>query len=214
MTLSPLNVRGRVRCDARRTGVLATVAFLAILVGGEAWAKWWPYGQKVVRVAHSRVYPGHSILDAAGRAGATPSLAHAWAFTVAYGESVWVALVAALCIGAGVQSLVPSGALKRWFGAEGLRGSLRGALASLPCLMCTCCGAPVTNSLRRSGASRASALAYWLGNPLLNPAVLAFLALVLPWQFMVTRLVVGIGLALLAPALPHSRGDRKLLHAR
>ena len=36
-----------------------------------------------------------------------------------------------------------------------------------------------------------AALAYWLGNPLLNPAVLVFLFLATPWQWGVTRLVVG-----------------------
>jgi len=40
--------------------------------------------------------------------------------------------------------------------------------------------------------STAAALAYWLGNPLLNPAVLVFLLFVAPWQWTATRLVVGV----------------------
>ena len=59
-------------------------------------------------------------------------------------------------------------------------------------MMCTCCTAPVAVTLRRSGVSTAAAVAYWLGNPLLNPAVLVFLLFVAPWQWTVTRLVVGL----------------------
>jgi uncharacterized membrane protein YraQ (UPF0718 family) len=57
--------------------------------------------------------------------------------------------------------------------------------------MCTCCTAPIATALRRRGAPPAAALAYWLGNPVLNPAVLAFLALVGPWQWVTVRLAVG-----------------------
>jgi uncharacterized membrane protein YraQ (UPF0718 family) len=46
-------------------------------------------------------------------------------------------------------------------------------------------------TLRREGAPRTTVLAYWIGNPVLNPAVLAFLALVGPWQWVATRIVVG-----------------------
>ena len=189
---------------------LPLLAFGAVLAAGETWAKWWPYSHKLVRVASDHVYPGHSILAAAGAPGAAPSLTHAWNFAVVYGKSVWVALVAALFIGAGVQALVPRARFVSLFGRRGLRGALAGAAFSLPCMMCTCCGAPVTNGLRRAGASTSSALAYWLGNPLLNPAVLAFLALVLPWPYTATRVVVGLALvvgvstvvARLAPSAP------------
>jgi uncharacterized protein len=66
--------------------------------------------------------------------------------------------------------------------------------------MCTCCSAPITVTLRRNGAPTASALGFWLGNPVLNPAVLAFLALVAPWQWVVTRALVGAVLVLAVPA--------------
>ncbi len=58
-------------------------------------------------------------------------------------------------------------------------------------MMCTCCGAPITASLRRSGAPVATALSCWLGNPLPNSAVVAFLALVLPWRYALARVLVG-----------------------
>jgi 3-carboxy-cis,cis-muconate cycloisomerase len=56
--------------------------------------------------------------------------------------------------------------------------------------------APVAVTLRRNGASPAAAVAYWLGNPLLNPAVLGFLFFVSPWQWTLTRMVVGIAAVL------------------
>ncbi len=62
----------------------------------------------------------------------------------------------------------------------------------MPSMMCTCCSAPVAATLRNSGVNHAAAVAYWLGNPLLNPAVLVFLALVAPWQWTVTRAVIGV----------------------
>ncbi len=202
-TLRPPAPRGRLAAGA------SLVAFAAVLVAGETWAKWWPYAGKIADVSANHVYPGHSILGAAGAPGAAPSWSHAWHFTVVYGRSVWVALVAALLIGAGVQALLPPGTFRRAFGPGGVRGALAGTLAALPSFMCTCCAAPVTNSLRRSGASRSSALAYWLANPLLNPAVLVFLALVLPWQFVVTRVLVGsvlvAGASLLVPRLGPDR---------
>jgi Lyase len=56
--------------------------------------------------------------------------------------------------------------------------------------------APVAVTLRRNGVSPAAAVAYWLGNPLLNPAVLGFLFFVSPWQWTLTRMVVGIAAVL------------------
>jgi hypothetical protein len=70
--------------------------------------------------------------------------------------------------------------------------AMAGGLCSTPSMMGTCCTAPVAVTLRRSGVSTAAALAYWLGNPLLNPAVLVFLVFVAPWQWTATRVVVGV----------------------
>ena len=78
-------------------------------------------------------------------------------------------------------------------------------------MMCTCCTAPVAVSLRRSGVSTSAAVAYWLGNPLLNPAVLIFLLLVAPWQWTTIRLVIGllvvVGGAALVARLTEGRRD-------
>jgi uncharacterized membrane protein YraQ (UPF0718 family) len=59
-------------------------------------------------------------------------------------------------------------------------------------LMCTACAAPVTASLRRDGVRGSATLAYLYANPVLNPAVLAILAFVGPWQWVTTRLLIGL----------------------
>lgn len=45
---------------------------------------------------------------------------------------------------------------------------------------------------RRSPTFLLASLAYWVGNPVLNPAVLVFLFLVAPWQFGMVGIVVGL----------------------
>jgi uncharacterized protein len=56
--------------------------------------------------------------------------------------------------------------------------------------------------LRKCRASVGAALAYWLGNPILNPATMVFMGFVLGWQWTALRLVVGVilvfGMAYLA----------------
>jgi uncharacterized membrane protein YraQ (UPF0718 family) len=128
-----------------------------------------------------------------GPAGTAPSLRGGWDFTLDYGKAVWKALVVGLLLASAVDALVP----RRWIVGALSRprrsgGSVAGGLLSIPCMMCTCCAAPLVGSLRRTGAPTSSVLAYWVGNPTLNPAVLAFLAVVAPWQWVVTRLLVGI----------------------
>ena len=46
--------------------------------------------------------------------------------------------------------------------------------------------------LTRSGASVGSVLAYWLGNPILNPATMVFMGFVLGWRWVALRIVVGV----------------------
>lgn len=199
----------------RHRGVLASVAtFALITLAGVFVAKWWPYAHKLVAVAGAHAFPGQSILASAGAAGAAPTWHGTVAFTLAYLKDIWVALLAALFIGAGVETLLPRSAIVGRTGRSDLRASLRGGLVALPCMMCTCCGAPITASLRRSGAPVATALSYWLGNPLLNPAVVAFLAFVLPWRYALARVLVGAlvvfaiapAIARLAPRAPEVAG--------
>jgi uncharacterized membrane protein YraQ (UPF0718 family) len=172
---------------------VGVVAALLLGAGLLWWAKWAPYSAKLGGLTSSHHWPGQSTLGAAGiKAGTAPSFDAAWSFTVAYGLSVWKALLAALLIAAALQSLVPRGLLVRVLSRRRpVTSAATGGLASMPSMMCTCCTAPVAVSLRRCGAPTSAVLAYWMGNPLLNPAVLAFLALVAPWQWVATRAVVG-----------------------
>ncbi len=51
-------------------------------------------------------------------------------------------------------------------------------------------------SLRKKGASIGSTAALWLGNPTLNPAVLAFIVLTLGWPWAALRVALGVALVL------------------
>ncbi|HYH30539.1 MAG TPA: permease [Pseudonocardia sp.] len=170
--------------------LIAAVVFALVLL----WAKWVPYAVTALRVHGDGTWSGSNVLGAGGvRPGDPPSWQAATSFVAAYGQAVWKALVAALLISAALQSLVPRGWLLRLLNRRGrMASAFAGGLGSAPSMMCTCCTAPVVVSLRRSGVSTAAAIAYWLGNPLLNPAVLVFLLLVAPWEWTVTRLVVGL----------------------
>jgi uncharacterized protein len=174
-------------------GIAGTLCFVLIATVGLEWAKWTPYSHRLAAIWSTHTWPGSDILGKAGAAHAEPSLHGAWKFTDAYAGSVWMALTAALAIAAAVDALVPQRWLLRLLARRtGAAGSLAGGIAALPSLMCTCCTAPVAVALPRNGVPTSTALAYWLGNPVLNPAVLAFLALVAPWQWAAARIVGGV----------------------
>jgi uncharacterized protein len=177
--------------SSRRAALLGTLAFLALSGAALAWAKWLPYLHKLHVTDATGAYPGKDVLAKAGAAGAGPSPSGAVAFLHAYAVAVWPALLAALVMAAAIDAFLPRGWLLGALGREGLRGRVSGGLAALPSMMCTCCSAPVVRTLRRRGVPTETALAYWLGNPLLNPAVLAFLAIVLPWQWVTTRVLLS-----------------------
>lgn len=190
---APATITTTAPADARiRLQQIAGVAlFAAITAGGLLYAKWWPYSHKLAHLFAGAAYPGRSITG------------NAWHFTVAYGRAVWVALAAALLIGAGLETLLPRAVLTRALGNSSRRfsASLAAGAASMPCMMCTCCSAPVVRSMRRSGVSNQAALSFWLGNPLLNPAVVVILALVLPWQYAASRILVGAAIVFVAAPL-------------
>lgn len=181
--------------------LLGVAVFGFVLVVGLLWAKWWPYGHKLATLLGTHVWSGSSPL-LAGAGGPVWSWAGGWRFTVAYGQSVWMALVVALVVAAGVEVLLPRARVvamlnghRRW--AAGAVG----AGMSVPCMMCTCCASPIVVSLRQRGVTPGAAVAFWLGNPVLNPAVIAFLALTLPWRYALLRVVIGMVLVLGAGAL-------------
>lgn len=186
------------------------LAFFAIAAVGLWWAKWTPYADKVIHLMAAPHWSGADVLNQAGAAGSAPSVGRAWAFVRAYGADIWPGFLAALLIASAVDALVPRSWLLRTLRRRGDgRSALAGGLCALPSLMCTCCTAPIAATLRRDGAPASAALAYWIGNPVLNPAVLVFLAIVAPWQWVVTRIVVGAALVFGATALVARRAPRR-----
>jgi hypothetical protein len=182
------------RPPSRRVGAAGVLLAVVIAAGALLWSKWLPYATKTVKLGHTHVWTGASILGVGGvHPGDAPTWHAATTFFTSYLAAIWQALIAALLISAVIQAFVPRHWLLRLLNRPGaVRSAAVGGLASTPSLMCTCCTAPVAATLRRDGVSTAAALAYWLGNPLLNPAVLVFLAFVAPWQWTLTRIVVGV----------------------
>ena len=182
----PMSPSPRSSLPAKVVGV--TVLAL-VLVVGLSWAKWLPYAEKVASLGRNGVWDGDSIFVASD---SVPSWTDTWRFTTTYFAAVWKAGAVALLLAAAIDALVPRVWLlkamnrRTWFGQTFVAGTV-----ALPSMMCTCCTAPVAVGLRQRGVTPAASLAYWIGNPLLNPAVLAFLFLVSPWQFGVVRIVIA-----------------------
>lgn len=118
-----------------------------------------------------------------------------------YFIAVWKAAVLGVILGSLIQVLIPRDWLLRTLGQARFRGTLFGTLFSLPGMMCTCCAAPVAAGMRRQQVSMGGALAFWMGNPLLNPATLVFMGFVLGWHFAAIRLVAGLAMVLVVATL-------------
>lgn len=177
---------------------------LTVGTGVLLWSKWGPYAGQIVELSGTGRWSEHEDLLRVGgvQPGDPPSWTAAVSFTSAYFAEVARALVAALVLSAAVQACLPRELTARWLGARtGLGGALLGGGLATPTMMCTCCAAPVAVTLRRHGASSATVVAYWLGNPLLNPAVLTFLLLVAPWQWTLVRSAIGMLLVVAGAAL-------------
>lgn len=198
------------RPPTRRAAAAGVLLALVVAAAALLWAKWLPYEAKVVTLSGTHTWKGSSILSVGDvQPGDAPSWHAATSFVTAYVAAIWKALVAALLISAAVHAFVPRTWLLKVLDRRGpLRSAAAGGLLSTPSMMCTCCTAPVAATLRRDGVGTAAAVAYWLGNPLLNPAVLVFLALVAPWEWTVTRAVVGVLVVVGGSALVARLSDR------
>jgi uncharacterized membrane protein YraQ (UPF0718 family) len=165
--------------------------FTLVLVAGLYYAKWNPYYHKVF-LAAAKHSIGASIVS--GKAAAPPAFGWqaAWSYAVSYGLAVWQALIVGLLVGSGVQALLPRAWLLRVLGRSGYGSTAIAGLASVPGMMCTCCGAPVAVGLARSRASVGATLAFWIGNPILNPATIIFMGFVLGWDWVALRIAVGL----------------------
>lgn len=165
--------------------------FLLVAAIGLYYVKWSPYYLKSF-VAASNHSIGASILDDHQISPVAAALSYAKAYTL----SIWKAAVLGVVLGSLIQVLVPQDWLLRMFGRAGMASTLRGGLFALPGMMCTCCAAPVVAGMRRQRVSAGAALAFWIANPVLNPATLVFMGFVLGWGFTALRAVAGVALVL------------------
>ncbi|KND56396.1 Transporter [Candidatus Paraburkholderia kirkii] len=149
--------------------------FLLIAVVGLFYVKWFPYYNRVF-VAASQHAIGKSILMGTAASAPQPSWQAALDYAMAYGRAIWQAMVLGLLLGSAVQALIPPRWVARALGRNDFGSVLNGGLMSLPGMMCTCC----------------AALAFWLGNTVLNLAALVFMGFVLGWQWTGLRLALGV----------------------
>lgn len=170
------------------TGIVLTLLIFAV---GLYIVKWSPYWHKA-HVAAATHSIGASIVSGKGITAPAVSLASAWSYTLAYFKSVWEAVVLALLLGASVQAFVPRAWLLRAIGKATPGAAAIAAGSSMVTMMCTCCTGPIVVGLRRQSVAVGSALAFFLGNPVLNPATLIFIGFILGWQFATLRIVIGV----------------------
>jgi uncharacterized protein len=168
---------------------IAIAGFTLLAVAGLEYVKWGPSWHRLNLIAAGGNM-GRSILSAGGNADV--SLQAAWTYAWAYGRDIWKALVLGLLLGSGVQELIPSGWVSRLFGGTGYRGVSAAGLIAVPSMMCTCCAAPVAVGFRRAGASTRATLAYWLANPMLNPATLILIGMMLGWKWLALRSMLAV----------------------
>jgi uncharacterized membrane protein YraQ (UPF0718 family) len=169
----------------------AVATFVLVAVIGLYYVKWSPYYHRAFIAAGTHSI-GHSILTGTAAAPQPASWQAALDYASAYGRAIWQAMVLGLLLGSAVQTLVPAHWVARLLGRAGLRSVAAGGLLALPGMMCTCCAAPVVVGLRERQASQGAAVAFWLGNSVLNPATLVFMGFVLGWHWTALRLVLGV----------------------
>lgn len=165
--------------------------FVLLAVAGLFYVKWHPYYDRAF-IAAARHSIGHSILMGDAASAPSPSWSAALGYALAYGKAIWQAMLLGLLLGSGVQALLPASWVHGVLGGRRFAGVLAGGLLALPGMMCTCCAAPVVAGLRRHQAAPGAAVAFWLGNTVLNPATLVFTGFVLGWHWTALRLLLGV----------------------
>jgi uncharacterized protein len=182
------------RLYERRLSTATGIAILVVIAtGGLFYVKWLPYYHKAL-VASASHSIGRSILMGTAAQAPPPSWSAALDYALAYGKAIWQAMVLGLLLGAALQEFAPVAWIARALGRSSWRSVVTGGLLAIPGMMCTCCAAPVVIGLRRRNASAAAAVAFWLGNTILNPATLVFMGFVLGWRWAGLRLALGIPL--------------------
>jgi uncharacterized protein len=166
---------------------------LLIAIVGLFYVKWMPYYHKAFLAAGNHSI-GKSILMGSAAQAPPVSWRSAVDYALAYGKAIWQAMVLGLLLGSAIQEFAPRAWIERQLGRSDFRSVTFGGLLAIPAMMCTCCAAPVVIGLRRANASAAAAVAFWLGNTVLNPAALLFMGFVLGWKWVGLRVALGIPL--------------------
>ncbi|MDP4083298.1 MAG: permease [Bacillota bacterium] len=173
-----------------KKAVWYAIIFIIIAAAGLWYVKWFPYYNKSFLAASTHSI-GTSILgDKANPPAASWSTA--WAYALAYFTAVWKAAILGILLGSLLQVLLPTNWLLRVLGKTSFGSTVVAGLAAIPGMMCTCCAAPMAVGLRKKNVSVGSTLAFWLGNPTINPATLIFMTFVLSWKFTLLRLIFGL----------------------
>jgi len=186
--------------------LLWPILFMLVLVIGLFYVKWDPYYHKAFTAAAKHSI-GVSIITGEVAAAPEPSWSAALDYAAKYFKAVWKAVILALLLGSLVQVLLPRDWIKRMLGSTGFGSTAVAGAAALPAMMCSCCAGPVTVGLRKSSASPGAALAFFLANPVLNPATIIFMGFVLSWKFALFRIVAGIILVFGIAALVNKLAD-------
>lgn len=165
--------------------------FVVMAVLGVFYAKWEPYYFKSFSAAAHHTL-GQSIVSGSSAAAPHVGFHAALTYTVGYFKDIWIALVVGLLVGAGVQTLLPASWLYRVLGRVSPKSRVLAVAAAVPSMMCTCCSAPIAVSMKKKNLSTGATLAYWLGNPILNPATIIFMGFVLGWNWALLRIAMGL----------------------
>ena len=171
--------------------VMGWMTCVLIAVIGLFYIKWFPYYNRAFLAASNHSI-GSSILMGTAASPPVPSLASAIDYAWAYGKAIWQAMVLGLLLGSAIQALLPVHWVAKVLGKTGFGSAVAGGLLAIPGMMCTCCAAPVVVGLRERQASPGGAIAFWLGNSVLNPATLVFMGFILGWNWAALRLAFGL----------------------
>jgi len=181
--------------------------FTLVAIVGFAYVKWMPYYAKAF-LAQSHHFIGDSILSGNSVSAPPVSWNAAVDYAIAYSKAIWKALLLGLILGSGIKVLLPTQWVSAALGRLGFKSIALGSLFAMPCMMCTCCAAPVAAGMRQSRASVGSVVSWWISNPVLNPATLIFMGFVLGWGWALFRVVLGIAMVLGVAYLAERYGDQ------
>ncbi|WP_133755489.1 permease [Naumannella halotolerans] len=105
--------------------------------------------------------------------------------------------------------------LKRWLSGNRITAPLKGVAVGIITPFCSCSTVPMLMGMLRAGAPFTAAAAFLISSPLIDPVILAMLAVMISWQFMLAYTVVitisSIAIALVWDRLGLANQVRKVI---